>query len=81
VVREGVTDTELEEASDCKPILLSMLTVSAPDRDQDRVELWPKTMAAGEALNEPITGAVPEQATVVEGVMVTVAEPVAVKVA
>ena len=71
---------ELEDALDWEPIPLSIEAVSAPDIDQDRTEVWPEVMAAGEALNVAITGAVPEQATVAEGVRVTAAGPVAVKV-
>jgi hypothetical protein len=63
---------ELEDALDWEPIPLSIEAVSAPDIDQDRTEVWPEVMAAGEALNVAITGAVLEQATVSKGVRVTV---------
>ena len=80
VVTVGETVTELDDAFDWGPIPLSMLTVSAPLRVHDKTEDCPVVMAAGEALNVEITGAVLEQATVVVGVMVTLEGPVAVKV-
>ena len=60
---------------------MSIETVSAPESDQDRTDVWPEAMEAGEAANAPITGAVLEQATVSVGVIVTVPGPVAEKVA
>ena len=71
----GETVAELEDAFGWEPTWWSMLTVSAPESDQDRVEFWPAVMAPGEALNAEITGAVPEQATVADGVTVTVVGP------
>ena len=72
---------ELEDGLDWEPIPLSIEAVSAPDIDQDRTEVWPEVMAAGETLNVAITGAVLEQATVSKGVIVTVPGLVAEKVA
>ena len=72
---------ELEDALDSGPIPLSIETVSAPESDQDRTDVWPEAMEAGEAVNAPITGAVLEQATVSVGVIVMVPGPVAEKVA